>query len=134
VAFEKPIQIQSFTCASDMSAASQQFIFVKLGATGVHPCTAATDVPVGVLQNLPERGQLAEVCMIGVSKVRAGGTDLALAAQIGIDSTSRAVVLAVGTTSTGSYILGRVLGIDNADNDGALVTAAVNCLAPARAV
>lgn len=132
MAFEKLLQVQSFTCASDMSAASQQYIFVKLGSTGVHPCTAATDVPVGVLQNSPERGQLAEVCMIGVSKLRAGATDLSLAELVGVDTASRAVALSVGTTATSAYILGRVINVDAADNDGGLVTAAINCLAPAR--
>ena len=135
MAFEKPLVIQSFTAASDMSAASQQFIFVKQvqPSSGVDmqccPCTSTADFAIGVLQNNPERGEQARVLMLGISKVRVSSTDIAAvtAAFLGVDATARAVVLTPGT-STVSYVLGRVLHYDATDNDAALVTAAVNCI------
>lgn len=136
MAFEKPLLINTFTAASDMSAASMQFCFVEMDSSGnCHLANAATDLPLGVLQNLPSRGQLAEVLVLGVSKVRAGGTDLSVGALIGVDSTSRAAALTVGSgASTASYVAGRVIQIDASDNDGALVTANINCLTLNRAV
>jgi hypothetical protein len=122
----------TFTAASDMSAASQQYIFVKLDASGnVHPCTAATDKPIGVLQNRPALSELAEVCVFGQTPLRVGGTDVALDALLGVDSTSRAATLTPGTSTT-AFVCARALKIDS-DNDGALITATVNCLAPGRA-
>jgi hypothetical protein len=133
MAFEKPILIHGIKAASDMSAASQQYCIVKLDSSGnALPCTGATDVPVGVLQNLPQINETAEVLMLGISKIRVAGTDIAVGALVGVDATGRAVALTAGTSTT-AYTIGRILKIDNADNDAALVTALVNCLAPCRA-
>lgn len=135
MAFEKPLLMHSFKAASDMSASTQQFILVKIAAEGLCcPCTAASDIPIGVLQNLPARNETAEVMINGISKLRAGGTDLAVGALIGTDTTSRAVAYVAGGTGTASYIVGKVLSIDAADNDGALVTATVSCLSATRGV
>lgn len=130
MAFEKPLFIQSFTCASDMSASSQQYILVKLDSSGqAHPCTAVTDKPIGVLQNQPALGELAEVMVMGITKLRAGATDLAVEAVLGVDTTSRGAALTAGTgASTTSYVVGRVIHVDASDNDGALVTALINCV------
>jgi hypothetical protein len=128
MAFEKPVQILSFTAASDMSAASMQFCLVNLSATGAHLSTAVADRPIGVLQNSPARGELAEVMVLCVSKLRVGGTDIALDAAVGPDTTGRAAALTVGSgASTTAYICGRVIDIGAADNDAALVTALINC-------
>ena len=57
-----------FTASADLSG--KQFYFVKLSGAGtVTVCAAATDVPIGVLQNKPTSGQAAEVMMLGISKV-----------------------------------------------------------------
>lgn len=121
----------TFSAASDMSAASQQYIFVKLGASGVLPCAAATDKPIGVLQNRPAVNEMALVCVFGETPVRAGGTDLALEAVLGTDSTARAAALTPGTSTT-AFSVGRAIKIDST-NAGGLVTALVNCLNLARA-
>ena len=78
MAFEKDLVLISLTAASDMNAATMQYCFVKAGSVKgeCHLCTAANDVPIGVLQNLPARGEVAEVAITGMSKLRAGGTDL----------------------------------------------------------
>lgn len=134
MAFEIPVQILSFTAASDMSAASCQFAFVEQASNGdVHLCNAATDIPLGVLQNTPQRGQTAEVCVLGVTKVRVGATDITSAGGLlGTDATGRAATYVAGGTGTATFIVGRVIAIDATNNDGALVTALVNCANPAR--
>lgn len=129
MAFEKPLVLHGFKCASDCSAASQQFILVKLDSSGnVHPCTAVGDIPIGVLQNRPQRDETAEVMLLGITKIRAGATDLSVGALLAVDATSRAATVVAGTTGTSSYIVGKVIAVDAADNDGALVTASLNCL------
>ena len=134
MAFEIPVQILSFTAASAMSASTEQFCLVKLSSTGTaHLCTAITDKPIGVLQNSPARGELAEVMVLGVTKLRAN-VDLAVDDLVGAATTGRAAVYVAGTTGTSSYIVGRVIAVDAADNDGRVVTAAVNCLSPTRGV
>ena len=129
MAFEKPLLIQSFTAASAMSNSTNQYIFVKLLSAGtVVPCSSAQDCPIGVLQNLPDRGSQAEVLMVGISKLRVGSTDVAgtSAAFVGSDANGRAILAVSGNSAT--YAAARVIQLDATDNDGALVTAAVNCL------
>lgn len=134
MAFEIPVQILSFTAASAMSAATEQYCFVKLASNGnAHLCTAITDKPIGVLQNNPGRGEAADVMVLGVTKLRAN-VDLAVDDLVGAAANSRAAVYVCGTTGTSSFIAGRVIATDAADNDGRVVTAAINCLSPTRGV
>lgn len=134
MAFEKPLLTQSFTAASDMSASSQQYMLVKqVQPSGSNlqccPCTSTADFAIGVLQNQPARGEQAEVAVLGITKIRVAGTDISsvTAGFLGVDATGRAVVITPGT-STVSFVLGRILHFDGSDNDGALVTALINCI------
>lgn len=136
MAFEKPLLIHSFTAASDMNSATQQYCLVKFaaGADTVLPCTAVADLPIGVLQNLPRQGEQAEVLILGITKLRVGTTDIsdvsATSGLVGTSTAGRAAILGapgVGAETT-SYLLGRVINVDAADNDGALVTALINCI------
>lgn len=132
MAFEKPLLVHSLTAASALTASSAQYTFVKQLSNGqVVACAAVTDMPIGVLQNSPDANEQAEVMLVGITKVRVGGTDISgvSAAFLGIDSAGRAAILVPGTgASTTSYVLGRILHVEGSDNDGALVTAAVNCI------
>lgn len=136
MAFAKALLIQSFTAASDMTAASCQYTFVKFAASAetVLPCTAVADIPIGVLQNTPAQGKQAEVAIFGITKLRVGTTDIALVSTtsgtVGVDTTARAAILGapgVGAQTT-SYVLGRIISVDATDNDGGLITAAINCI------
>lgn len=128
----KNLITQTFTAASAMSAASQQFCFVKL-LTGrqVCPVDANTDIPIGVLQNSPALGEPAVVALSGQTKLVAGATNLAEGAVIGADATGRAIALTAGT-STGFYVAGRVISVDASTNAGGLVSAVVDCAKPTR--
>jgi hypothetical protein len=127
----KLLHTKSFTAASAMSAASAQFCIVKLVAGGVCPVDANTDVPVGVLQNSPALGEPALVALSGETKVRVNSTDITARTRIAADSTGRAIAVVAGT-STGFYPIGVVLSVDAADNDGALVSAVIECRNPTR--
>jgi hypothetical protein len=57
------------------SASITALTLVKLDNAGkVTPCTAATDIPVGVAQLAGASGDAINVCISGVSRVVAGGT------------------------------------------------------------
>lgn len=118
----------SAVAGADLSAA--QYKFVKLNADNqVILCAAATDIPVGVLQNTPASGDAAEICVIGETKV---DSDAALTAGwlIGTSADGQADRKIPGTDTT-EYVAGQVkIGSGAA---GGKATAFVNCASPSRA-
>ena len=134
MAFSKQIFDHSIAAASDFNSASFQFCLMKFsaGTDTVVPCTGATDIPSGVLQNLPRQGEQAELRIIGISKIRVGATDLTGYSLLVTDATGRAAAGVAGTDTT-KYVIGRIVSLaEGTDNDGALATALVNCANPSR--
>jgi hypothetical protein len=118
----------TLVAGADLSAL--QYTFVKLNSSGVAvACAAATDIPVGVLQNAPTSGQEAEVLIVGGTKIVAGAA-IGEGALVGTGSTGKAVALVAGTDTT-KYVVGTLLTESAAD--GNIVTAVVNCANPGRA-
>jgi hypothetical protein len=118
----------TLVAGADLSAL--QYNFVKINSSGLAvACAAATDIPVGVLQNAPISGQEAEVLIVGGTKIVAGAA-IGEGAQIGTGSTGKAVALAAGTDTT-KYVVGTLLTESAAD--GNIVTAVINCANPHRA-
>lgn len=117
----------TLVAGEDLSA--KQYTFVKLNSSGqAIAAAAATDVPIGVLQNAPTSGQEAEVLVVGGTKVVAGAA-ITLPANIGTGATGKAVALA--TTDTTKYVVGQLVTASAAD--GNIVTAVINCSNPTRA-
>lgn len=129
MSWEVPVlKIPGFVAAADLS--SKQFYFVKLTAAGaVNVCTAATDKPIGVLQNEPTSGKAAEIMVMGVSKVSSDAA-LNIGDLIGPSSDSQADAKIPGTDTT-EFICGQVLVASGAV--GGLAVAAINCANIARA-
>lgn len=130
MAFEQgPYFDFSVEAAADLS--TKQFYFVEQNtSTGkVDVCNAITDKPLGVLQNKPKAGQTASVRMFGISKVSAD-VNLAIDDLIATSVDGQAAVVAPGTDTT-RYVVGRVIGENTVA--GGLITASINCMAPARA-
>lgn len=129
--FNKTIVV-SYTAGADLSAL--QYTFVKLNASGqVVAVAAATDIAIGVLQNIPKSGQLASVVVVGGTKVVASAA-ITLPAIIGTTASGQAVKLVPGTDIT-KFVLGQAegpQGVAGAAND--LITIFVNCTTPSRAV
>jgi hypothetical protein len=126
MAYEGPqIKIPGLTASADLSA--KQYLFVKMsGETTVTVCAAATDKPIGVLQNTPTSGQEAEVAVSGLTKI-IGTADLNFGDSIGTSSGGHAVAKSAGTVD---YIVGQViLGNGGA---GGYVTAYIDCAAAAK--
>lgn len=118
----------TFVAAADLSAA--QYKFVELDANGkVTVCNAATDIPVGVLQNDPASGEAATVRVFGISKVAADAA-LTIGNLIGTSADGQADAKTPGTDTT-EYVVGRVLTATSAAAE--LATAYINCLNPHRA-
>lgn len=117
--------LRTFTAAADLS--SSQFRFVELGSSGVTVVNAATDKPIGVLQNRPKNGEDATVCVLGPTFVSADGT-IAIGASIGTSADGQADSKTPGTDTT-QYLLGVAL---EAGAAGQIIGAFVNCINPAR--
>lgn len=111
----------SFLAGEALTA--KQYHFVKQSGGSVVVTTAITDKPLGILQNAPAAGGVAEVCVAGISKL-VGGVNLALDDQVGCAINGTGTVAA----GTASYQVGRVLEENTAVNG--ICTVAVNCLNP----
>lgn len=113
---------------ADLSA--KQYYFVKMSADNTCVlCSAATDAPIGVLQNAPISGAEASVTVIGGTKLVAGAA-IAAGIKIGTASTGKADAKVAGTDTT-EYTVGQVLLASAADAD--VLTAVINCASPNRA-
>ena len=119
----------TFVAGADLSAL--QYTFVKLNSSGqVVAVAAATDLPIGVLQNNPTSGTEASVLIVGGTKIKASAAaTLGTTLNFGTSSVGRAANLAV--TDTTKYVLGVYLEAPAAD--GNIVAAVVNCANPTRA-
>jgi hypothetical protein len=118
----------SRVAGADLSAL--QYYYVKLSTTDtVVVCAAATDVPIGVLQNAPTSGQAAEIMVTGITKVNSNAA-LSIGNLIGTAADGQADAKTAGSDTT-EYVVGVVLEASGAA--GELATATVNCLNPHRA-
>lgn len=129
MATELPVFEESFVASADLSA--KQFYFVKISGAGtVTVCAAATDKPIGVLQNKPTSGQIARVMIVGKTKVSADANNLAAGNLIGTSGDGQADAKTPGTDTT-EYVVGQLRTGSTAVGD--LVEAYINCLNPHRA-
>lgn len=118
------------TLVAGADLSTHQYKFVEIGAGGVVTlCNAATDVPIGVLQNAPISGQEAEIVVAGGTKI-VSSANIAVGALIGTNNAGKADAKTPGVDTT-EYVVGQV--ILTAAADGEILTAVVNCAAPSRA-
>lgn len=130
MAYEGPqICIPGLIAGADLSAAANQYLFVKYSAAKtVVLCAGVTDIPCGVLQNTPASGSAATVCALGCTKVQ-GDANLGFGDLIGTSADGQAAAYVAGTDTT-KYVVGSIVE-DNAAAGG-LATAMVNCINPHR--
>lgn len=130
MAYEISNYCVKITLVAGADLSTKQFTFVKLNASGeAVAAAAATDIPIGVLQNAPTSGVEAEVLVSGGTKIVAGAA-IGEGAQIGTSATGKAVALVAGTDTT-KFVVGTLLTESAAD--GNIATAVVNCANPGRA-
>lgn len=127
MAYEQPIILDSEKNAyTDLR--TKQFYAVKETVNGIELCAAVTDVPAGVLQNMPNIGEPAQIMRLGISKFIAGGV-IPVGGLIGTDAAGKADEKVAGTDTT-NYVIGKAL---EAGVSGQLISAAINCITPHRA-
>lgn len=115
----------TFTAGADLSAKQYTFVKIDNGTSNVVAVSGATDRPIGVLQNAPTAGQAAEVCIVGGTKVKVGGS--ASAGQPAFSSASAtAVTLAFGTTGSAAYVVGTFIEAAAAGEIGTVVIDCAN--------
>lgn len=118
----------TLVAGADLSA--KQYHFVKINTDGLAVlCDAATDKPIGVLQNNPKSGQEGSVVVVGGTKIVASAS-LDEGTLIGTTNASKAGAKTPGTDTT-NYVVGTVILAAGADNQ--IATAVVNCANPHRA-
>ena len=116
------------TASADLSA--KQFYFVLIsGANTVTVCSAATDIPCGILQNTPTSGQAANVAYAGVSKLSSNEA-LTVGWLIGTSADGQGDRKIPGTDTT-EYYVGQVLTATAAA--AGLATVLFNCATPTKA-
>lgn len=113
----------SRVAGEDLSSAQYKFVKLDNGDGTVKLVAAATDRPFGVLQNAPTSGQIAEVTVVGGTKVEAGGT-ASVGQALFSASTGLAVTRAFGTTGSAAYVVGTF--VEDAAS-GAITSAVVDC-------
>lgn len=117
----------SLVAGGDLS--SSQYKFVKLNSSGqAVVIAAATDRPIGVLQNNPTSGKTAEVLVSGGTKIKVGGS-VTEGAIVSPDGDGDAVAIVAGTDTT-KYICGTAL---TEGASGEIITAVINCASASRA-
>jgi len=129
MAYEGPMQtIPGLTASAALTA--KQYYFVKFSGVGtVDVCSAATDVPCGVLQNAPASGAAATVAWSGVTKISSNEA-ITAGWHLGTSSDGQADRKIWGTDTT-EYIVGQA--ITSTAAAGGMVTALINCAVPVMA-
>ena len=88
----------TLVAGADLSAL--QYYFVKINSSGqAIACAAATDQPIGILQNAPIANQEAEILVAGGSKLVLGGT-VTIGQVVSPSSAGAGVAIANGTDTT----------------------------------
>jgi len=126
MAFETPVFNVPGTLVAAADLSTSQYKIVKLSDEGeVNVCTATTDKPLGVLQNDPSSGEIAEVMAIGVTKIQANSS-LDAGSVIGTSTDAQALEITITSTGNAAYTMGSMLkDVSAAGNIG---TALIDCV------
>ncbi len=95
--------------AADLSA--KQFYCVKVtAAESVNIATVAGEAVLGVLQNKPKSGEVADVMVIGITKIEVGSGNLAAGAQWESAADGTGITAATGKVGMGTVLIGASAG------------------------
>lgn len=129
MAYEIANSAVKITLPAGGDLSSSQYYFVKVNSSGQAVlCSAATDKPIGVLQNDPASGEEASIVVVGGTKLV---TNAACdeGTVVGTASSGKGAPYVAGTDTT-KYIVGSVILASGAD--GEIATVIVNCASAAR--
>lgn len=110
MAIEQPcFKIGFMKAAADLSA--KQFYCVEVTAdTTVNVNNAAGEEVLGVLQNAPKSGEVADVMCLGVTKIVVGTGDLAAGATWEAAADGTGITAATGKVGKGTVLIGNSAG------------------------
>jgi hypothetical protein len=129
MAYEIAASAVRITLPAGADLSTKQYFFVKVNSTGQAVlCAAATDKPIGVLQNSPISGGEASITVVGGTKVVTSAA-CDEGTVVGTDSDGKAAPYVAGVDTT-KFIVGSVILASGADNE--LATVLVNCASAAR--
>jgi hypothetical protein len=128
MAFEIPGTCITLEAAADLSAKQYYFVYVDSNGQAA-VCSAATDQPIGILQDKPAAaGRACTVMVNGISKVSSDAA-LSLGNKVGTSADGQAAAYAFGTDKT-AFIVGTVIGASG--GAAGLATIIFDCMSPAR--
>lgn len=110
MAIEQPcFNIGFMKAAADLSA--KQFYCVEVTAdVTVNVNNAAGEEVLGVLQNAPKSGEVADVMCLGVTKIVVGTGDLAAGATWEAAADGTGITAATGKVGKGTVLIGNTAG------------------------
>lgn len=129
MAYEIATSAVKITLEAGEDLSAKQYFFVKVNSSAQAVlCAAATDKPIGVLQNSPKSGGEASITVVGGTKLV---TNAACdeGTVVGTASTGKGAPYVAGVDTT-KFIVGSVILASGAD--GELATVLVNCASAAR--
>ena len=108
MAYEIPVfDLGTLVAGADLSG--DQYRWVKMGTAGtagkVVLCSAAGEIPLGILQNCPRLGESASVRILGVSKVVMAIAEVLVAGDmVGTAATANAMKATTGQNTAGMML------------------------------
>lgn len=129
MAYEIASTAVRITLPAGADLSTSQYLFVKINSSGQAVlCSAATDKPIGVLQNSPASGGEAAITVVGGTKLKTSAA-CDEGSVVGTTSAGKGAPYVAGTDTT-KFIVGSVILASGADNE--LATVIVNCASAAR--
>ena len=113
----------SRVAGEDLSAEQYKFVKLDNGTGNVVAVDGATDRPFGVLQNDPASGEIAEITIVGGTKVECGGS-ASVGQPLFANASAAAVTLVVGGSGSAAYLVGTF--VEDAAS-GAISSAVIDC-------
>lgn len=121
MAYELPVTQHSVSVTAGADLSALQYTFVKLNSSGqVVAVSAINDVALGVLQNAPTSGKTAEVCVHGVTKLKASAA-ITLPSAIGFTTSGKSVGVTIlqgaSYVQATKSVVGQAITAAGANND-----------------
>lgn len=115
------------TAGADLSTIQYHFVYLSTNNTVASAASTAV-LPFGVLQNNPLSGQAAQVCIMGITKVKLGATST-FGTLITQESSGLGAQFdpALGSSNNTMYALGHIIQGGAASG---YATAFINCATP----
>jgi hypothetical protein len=128
MAKEANVLSDSFIADEDLSNDQYRVVVLDTTSGKVRRPNAATDDPLGILQNAPAADEVASVMLIGVSRCQLGAT-LAAGARVALEYVSASDAGKIKAAATGAHPFGKLLEGGAEDELGTILIGASTVVA-----